>query len=288
MNLEQIKVVFIAGYGRSGSTVLSNIIETSDNVLHLGEFSKYLFDLDMQRRKVPCSCGEVPNECEFWREVFSELDRGMLARISNKIRVRNIWRKKLGLTAVEVEYVRNVFDRVLALVKEKYPKIKYVVDSSKHPSALYLWKLVGYRDLKVVHFIRGCLSSVDSWSKPKGYLRKKSFFKAGLDWVVINELAESAINKTGYPAVRVSYSTFVSDPRGSIDNIAEQLELDGVFVPGDGNVFHRERAVHSLAGNPEKFKQVGAFSVFSGTVRTSKYYDFWLKFMLYPWIRKYE
>ena len=90
------KLVYIAGYGRSGSTLLDVILGMHPEIECNGELS-YLFNIadDYQER---CDCGLELRECPKWKHVFRQLqDQGLeqgkeAERIMRSVEhVQNIW-----------------------------------------------------------------------------------------------------------------------------------------------------------------------------------------------------
>lgn len=61
-------LIYIGGYGRSGSTLLDLMLSSSSELLSLGEIVELpLHHLDQGDR---CSCGAVYADCSFWSRVF--------------------------------------------------------------------------------------------------------------------------------------------------------------------------------------------------------------------------
>lgn len=67
------EVIYVTGYGRSGSTVLDVLLGNADGVESVGELD--LLHRDWHER--PCSCGQPYDLCAFW----SSIDREVRARI---------------------------------------------------------------------------------------------------------------------------------------------------------------------------------------------------------------
>lgn len=61
---DKIKVIYISGIGRSGSTLLDLLISTNDSVFSVGEIYKYN---ELKKRNIECSCGNKFNKCIFWK-----------------------------------------------------------------------------------------------------------------------------------------------------------------------------------------------------------------------------
>ena len=66
-----VDVVYIAGDGRSGSTLLSRLLNQLPGWLALGEV-RYFWERGLQQNRA-CECGHPFGECPLWREVVAEL-----------------------------------------------------------------------------------------------------------------------------------------------------------------------------------------------------------------------
>mgnify|MGYP001305928265 CR=1 FL=1 len=119
------KLVYIAGYGRSGSTLLDVILGMHPEIECNGELS-YLFNIadDYQER---CDCGLELKECPKWKHVFRQLqdqglERGKEAeRIMRSVEhVQNIWTwlfwpiVGLGRWGAYCQLMRGLFDAIYA------------------------------------------------------------------------------------------------------------------------------------------------------------------------------
>ncbi|HDO25996.1 MAG TPA: sulfotransferase, partial [Nitrospirae bacterium] len=70
MNENRIKVLYIAGMSRSGSTILGNILGEIDGFFNAGEL------IDIWDRGLAsdgkCGCGMKISKCEVWRTVLDK------------------------------------------------------------------------------------------------------------------------------------------------------------------------------------------------------------------------
>lgn len=62
------RLIYIGGYGRSGSTLLGRVMSRRDEVLDLGEVVRTARRL-RRRRHYYCTCGQPLNQCSIWRRV---------------------------------------------------------------------------------------------------------------------------------------------------------------------------------------------------------------------------
>ena len=66
---ELTKVVYIGGYGHSGSTLLEYLMSESPTVMACGEVKSCI--REGPRRRGRCSCGRKANECPVWAFFYS-------------------------------------------------------------------------------------------------------------------------------------------------------------------------------------------------------------------------
>ena len=65
-----MKVLYIAGVGRSGSTLLERMLGAVPGAVNTGELNAIFSRVSQQDQR--CGCGEPFSECPFWREVGAE------------------------------------------------------------------------------------------------------------------------------------------------------------------------------------------------------------------------
>ena len=260
------KVLYIAGYGRCGSTVLAAILGAHPEMVSVGEVT-YLYD-DWNNASRPCSCGERYAACEFWNGVVGtpaartpEVVR-KVERASSLARVWLGWlpdelRETYGRT--QDELFREILARRAATI---------VVDSSKSARftagrAVALRKLAGH-EVYVLHLVRDGWASVESrvvtgsnWAL-EGYAREPRLptLRAVLGWVWSNcyaSLMRRAFGDRRYLLLR--YEDFVSEPGAWVRRIGEWLDLD---MEPLANRIERGDAFevgHMVGGNRVRFEK---------------------------------
>src|SRR5262245_51572014 len=62
------KLLYIGGWGRSGSSILSNVLGSHSQIASLGEV-RYIWDRGVGANKL-CGCGHNFSDCPFWRRAF--------------------------------------------------------------------------------------------------------------------------------------------------------------------------------------------------------------------------
>ncbi len=71
MDKGKLKIIFIAGSGRCGTTLMDNAIGQMPNAFSAGEV-RYFWDRGLQQNRL-CSCGESFRECPVWSAVTKDL-----------------------------------------------------------------------------------------------------------------------------------------------------------------------------------------------------------------------
>ena len=67
-----VKVLHIAGWQRSGTTVAGNVLGSTPGAMHIGELH-YLW-MKEHPAGFECGCDELIFECSVWKPVFDELE----------------------------------------------------------------------------------------------------------------------------------------------------------------------------------------------------------------------
>ena len=240
---KKTSLIYIGGYGRSGSTLLDIILSNNEKIIGLGEIVAVPLN---KNESVCCSCGKELFKCEFFSRIFSK----------NKS-VNAIVHKEMVSSCRKMEHRNNIIKNFLFKRKntliEDYSKINnllfgaiykfkspiYILDSSKNaPSAslrpITLKKYCGC-NIKLIHLVRDCRGVI--WSIMKGSNKtikssenKKFLFptiRAIFGWIsanIITQLASFFIGKQNY--LRIYYEDIENNPDILFKKIGEFLNLD--------------------------------------------------------------
>lgn len=276
-------VLYIAGTGRSGSTVLANVLGEVEGCVSVGEL-RYLWERGLTENRL-CGCGLAFRDCPFWAEVLRTafgdalpdpalmqalqgqaarmrgLPRLLLARGRSSSRPSGRPSGGAAATGGLAEHLRRLYAAVLQV-----SGARVVVDSSKLPSHAALLDGTPGLDVTVVHLVRDPRAAAFSWRRKKvqpdrripGYMERRGVGKSVALWLVWNAATELLWRGRRDRYVRVSYEDFVADPRRTVARVcaAAGIALD----PAEpGGVFLDERTVrlgvsHTVAGNPARLR----------------------------------
>jgi hypothetical protein len=252
MTDEKIKVVFIAGCGRSGTTLMAQLLGEFDNFVNVGEAALYLFN---PPKILPCGCGSAAVDCVFWKDILQAIPKGLSDQGAKSLRIRNF---PALFQQAKQHRVPSELTPILSALGDTYRSImresgrRIIVDSSKHPSAGLLVGMIPGVELHVVHVVRSPHSVVASWTRKNGYLAVHPPGRVVSWWWTHNLLSE-ALKFRAQSYQRVRYEDFARNPGAVLEQITgdvvgQPLPMD--FLKGTEATVHVQ---HVLAGNPSKF-----------------------------------
>jgi hypothetical protein len=263
----ELRVVYITGGGRTGSTVLDTILGNHPDVVSVGEACHVPQKAWLNDGF--CACGERGGDCPFWSEVRRRwsLLTGVdavddYARMIRELEARQIWLPKLAAEARRPEspyreYVRLTGALMTAIGQASGKRI--LVDSSKRASRAFALSLAAEVDLYVVHLVRDCRGVVYSGKKrfkkdEKHGVSKddpgRKVSRSAMIWNVAN-LQASWIRRQ-LPAnrsIRVRYEDYATRPERELERIGRLIGLDLGGVARAVAEGAPMRIGHTIAGN---------------------------------------
>lgn len=263
-----VKVLYIAGWGRSGTTILDNILGSYDSVFSVGELY-YLWrrGLGQGRR---CGCGEQFAACPLWREVLHVAYRGQppqhgrINRIQHeKVRVRHTRKLGRGRLDEDTTRYRDEVAQLYGAIGE-VTGAEMIVDSSKTPPGAAMLAQIDEVDAYLLHMVRDPRAVAYSWTRATiqpdrptpQQMAGHSATESTVSWVAWNLLTERlARHQFAGRSLTLRYEDFVADPQGTVASV---LAFSGVVADG-GDPFRSTRTVelagnHTVSGNPGRFR----------------------------------
>lgn len=155
------KLIYIAGSGKSGSTLLDIILGDSENAFSIGELN-FLFREGLIENEY-CTCKLIVKDCEIWQKVLLNWNKKATMSQSEyrKTQVFYESKKQIFKLLKEIKNPSNNFTIFLEDTKILYEEISMVtekeilVDSSKSVArAIILNKIYPSDKLVVVHLIK--------------------------------------------------------------------------------------------------------------------------------------
>jgi hypothetical protein len=251
-------IVFVAGWGRSGSTLLEGLLAASDGVATLGESNRLWSSHSPFARR--CSCGSDLISCPIWSEIldsfhteWSKLVSAMNERQRTALRIRRLPRLLLAKSppASAQEYAA-----VLAVIYRRFAAAtgsETIIDAAKLPTVLAGLSTQPDADLRVVHLLRDPRAVAHSWTRNRSVewagstmtMRRYTPTASLWRWAFYNGLVRLVIHVRRLPFLAVSYEQLVRHDPMTVKALAEftGIPLDrtrGLQVSSN---------THAIAGN---------------------------------------
>lgn len=268
MSENRHKVLFIGGYGRSGSTLLDRVLGQVPGFLSVGELRHVFQEGYLENRR--CGCGEPFLECEFWRAVTvrafgARREHELRQLAARKRRIDRWWLfPQLGWQLGTPRQRRTV-RRYRQVLRSLYAAIaaesgaEVLIDSSKDVSHGYALRGLGAPiEPYVLHLIRDSRAVAYSWQRRKfnpgngGEMSRYSLLRTSVEWNLINAL--TAFHRpTGARYTTLRYADFAADPAAAVEEVLRFLGEEGRPNPVSSERTVELAANHTAAGNPNRF-----------------------------------
>jgi hypothetical protein len=277
-----VRVLFIGGLGRSGSTLLDRALGQLDGVWSVGELV-HVWQRGLEENNL-CGCGRRFRDCVFWRLVgevafggWDTLDVGEVLALKRAVD-RNRYVPLMVLPALWPPY-RARLRRYLELLERLYGAVRQVagatpggrstgpllVDASKHASHAFLLRRLPGVELRLVHLVRDSRGVAFSWTKlmrrrevvdGDALMATNTPLRMSARYVAYNSLFH-LLDRLGVATLLLRYESLVHQPARQLRRVlahAGRPAADGElgFV-GDGWI--ELGTSHALAGNPMRFER---------------------------------
>lgn len=267
----KIPVLYIAGTGRNGSTLMERVLNEIPSFFTAGELGQgWVF-----YKEKHCLCGKQFDECPVWESIVKEVARrkvepGSIIEANNKYNKKGTittflkllrLKKKQALPDDFKQYLKGL--QILYSVIAKKRNCKIMTDST--PLALYGYylSLVPSIDLYVVHLVIDPRGFAHSGSKIKfasgnvPWSPKIHPFRSAFSWLKRNWFIERVLSRKKGRYLRVHYEDFIENPIQTLKEIGALLGIK--LEPNDlikNNTIHLGEN-HFSAGNIDAITKQG-------------------------------
>jgi hypothetical protein len=272
--MSKIKVLYIGGFGRSGSTLIDMIFGKVPGFFPAGEL-RWIWPRCFQQNQLTAE-GVPFKESPFWTEVinrayggFDQIDAKYVDELRNQVdRIRYIPQLRDPSRRTE-EFTRN-FTALSDILGKLYQAIydvsgaEVLVDSSKYPPYGYLLNAMDNLDVYMLHLVRDSRAVAYSWQRtkvrPEIHWQQQAMPRFGLvrsarNWMSNNYLVErfKTIDPDRYLLVR--YEDFVQSPQQYFRQILDFVGYGHADVSFLRDGRFEPEPIKSVAGNPIRFEK---------------------------------
>jgi predicted O-methyltransferase YrrM len=248
----RIKVLYIAGSHRCGSTLLARVLGDLPGFFAVGEGLLHFLG-GTSRNRVPCGCGQCVQDCSFWKEISRPVEEVTFG--AHWLRLRRIpflesyCRRHPEEASELLNSVGSFYDAIA-----RCAGAEVIVDSSKSPLHARLLSWVPNVDLYVVYLVRDPRGVVASYRQPKEWIPEASLPRATKRWLLVTIGSEYL--RTCVPKWRaLRYEDFVKAPRRATAQIAADLGFKVAEPPFMAESMAELGPQHMLGSNPDKLKR---------------------------------
>ncbi|MDP8928885.1 MAG: sulfotransferase [Actinomycetota bacterium] len=243
-----MRVLYVAGAGRSGSTLLGHLLGAHDGVFHGGEMRYAWLARDRDRL---CGCGTPVRECPVWTRILTVgpvvEPSGLL---EGTLRTKHFPRWLVGYGGESARLVS-------ALLRQMYQQVadvtgaKLIVDTSKRPAQPLAAKRGGV-DVQVVHLVRDRAAVARSDANPKAtpdgqFLPQRDRARSTINWTAKN--AAAWLLSLDLPYRRVAFKELQRTPRDVVEGVLSWCGVEPSGVSWDGRTVD-VGVQHPVWGNP--------------------------------------
>ena len=274
--MAKTKILYILGNGRSGSTILGNILNEVDGFFTAGEL-RQIWEVSL-RKEAPCACGEYLDTCEVWGSIIEnafgnidQIDTQQMVAVYNKnaknrsVPLMALPGGKKRIAAKMQPYLANLEKLYQAIADEMGSEV--IVDTSKHPSYSALVDMLPNTEVYVVHFIRDPRAVAYSWGSKKfkpdegKYMAQLPAYVSALRWLTWNLGGFLLWRSQSKHYLRVHYEDFTKEPRTTIATILQFMGEARENLPFTSEDEVLLGSNHIAIGNPNRMDSQGTVQI---------------------------
>ena len=259
------RILYIAGSGRSGSTLLGQLLGQIDGFFFVGEAANLWQRGIIERR--PCGCGRPVPDCPRWsaiiRSGFGSVDAVDAQRLAKLARA---WDHPRSIPRLVFAGASRT-DPYFTAMRSLYGSIEYVtrssviVDSSKSPVYADVLERVAEPNVYVVHLIRDPRAAAYSWMRRKPLpdfgdgrlMARQTPATTARRWTKAQLTTELLWGRRAHRYLRVTYEALMRDPAAVLRAICALVGDQGADLPLVGRTRAFFERTHAVSGNPGRF-----------------------------------
>ncbi len=260
-----LRVIFVAGTGRCGSTVFEMAMAESLGVPSTGELVSVWTRGVIENRA--CSCGEDFDSCPFWQAVVSTEPAMFTKQVATRVSASTAGvLHAFGPLRCMTSRLRDGlpervgpqwFDAMGALYRgvAEATGSPTFTDSSKAPVIAILLSRIEGLQVDMVHLTRDPRDVARSWKHPHAVgphtapMPRLAPWKSAITWLLVNAAAGRAGASLSGACSNLRYEDFVDEPSRQINRVSGELGLGHRSLDPERPVMVGV-SPHSMSGNP--------------------------------------
>lgn len=254
-------VWYFVGSGRSGSTLIAQVLASAPGVVNVGE--AVWIGRNLERDDVGCGCGTALRECAWWHElrlrdaVPSASTSSALTSVRQRSLLRPTWWRRGQRARRFGSELATMYEAALASTDAHV-----VVDASKQLAPALALRAQRRLAVHYIHVIRNPATVASKWATGKADARFPGDSLAAWEparalhsWVtrevLCTVLVRWRVPRRHWHSVR--YEDFASEPERVLRELFERLHApEGADVVIANRTVRLRGPQHSVAGNPSR------------------------------------
>jgi hypothetical protein len=265
---DRVRVLYIGGTGRTGSTLLTRLLGQYDQFFAAGELAFLWRFLETGK----CGCGRPLRECPVWEGILKEAYGGPAG--VDPLEMTRL-RQRFNSTYLPLMITPGISNHLLKrcgdfpqTVERLYHGIakatgcRVIVDSSKEPHYSYILRSTGSLDVFFLHLVRDPRAIAYSWKENRktesglstdALMENRNAFVSSAFYDVSNVAAEIMWKSRPDRYKFLRYEDFLADPEKTIRSIGSFVgeDIDPTQVLTNDQLTLGE--LHIAWGNPNRF-----------------------------------
>ena len=260
-----MKVLYILGSARCGSTIISNVLGEAPGTFSAGEI-RLAWDRMLRGRM--CGCGDPIATCDVWSRALATAADGqptpapedVVGWQRQAVKLRHTWSviraAKGGRPSDPLRRYVNAMGSVIDRLEESQ-EVDLIVDASLRPSNGAALGLIDGVEPYYLHLIRDPRGVVASMTRPKegpdGGLGVKTLRQSIAHWTATNVASDAVRRAFPERSLAVRYEDLMREPVSWLRRLHAFVGIAAEpAVSAEGEV--RLHANHNVAGNPNRFQ----------------------------------
>ncbi|MEM9888971.1 MAG: sulfotransferase [Bacteroidota bacterium] len=272
--VEKKKILLITGSGRSGSTLLSKLLNEIEGSFNVNEL--VFTHLNGVERDYPCNTGDKFSESPIWQKIMAQygeknkldLLKYQPHRIPN---TRKLVRAQLSPFYQTDEASNSYFKDYQQAIKDLYHAIfeatnaTMIIDSSKIAPFVNVVTQMEEFDIYVLHLVRDPRAVAYSWQKTikrqdvdastNLFMEKRTPTRSSIRWQLVNIFAASLKEKSNLKYHYLKYEDFARNPAYHLAEILRFLGKSPEEISVKDNQIHLKAIDYGIWGNPNVRQQ---------------------------------
>lgn len=259
---QKIKVLYIAGWGRSGSTLLGRILGEVDRFFYAGELRTIW--VDGFKPSGRCGCGVPVQECSIWKSVVEtafgtvDVDPVALTQLryasepkTHEVLLAQFLNRKRQLQTRLTPYVKTLNQLYEAI--QAVTGCSVIVDDSLHPGHAYSLASSDRLEVYILHLVRDPRATAYSWWKrQKKGLGTYTIRQNAVGWLLRNLATEAIRTNPSVHYLRFHYEDFAAQPQASLQKVLAMMQVPDRNLPFTAEGTLNLGVNHSVFGNPNR------------------------------------